>query len=340
MDFDPMMLDGDAAGPSVKISNTASDRVVFNLANCDLSFANSIRRVIQAEVPTIAVDLVEIESNTSVLADEFIAHRLGLIPLHSKDVSSLLYSRDCDCEQYCDNCSVRLTLHAKCTGSEIMKVYASDLVVDSFRQNGTVGNPVITDPEGLGSLICKLRTGQELKINCIAKKGIAKEHAKWMPTAAVGFEYDPHNKLHHLDMWYETNWAAEWPDSKNAHQEDPPQENEPFDYNAVPSKFYFDVESAGNIEPDQIIQEGIKIMQEKLALVLHTLTGEADTAMNGDDFDGPRSPNMAMDEGGWQDQGYTTPYNAGNQSSWGGNNATTPYNTSTPYGASGSSGWN
>jgi DNA-directed RNA polymerase II subunit RPB3 len=130
------------------------------------------------------------------------------------------------------------------------------------------------------------------------------------------------------------------PDSKNAHQEDPPQENEPFDYNAVPSKFYFDVESAGNIEPDQIIQEGIKIMQEKLALVLHTLTGEADTAMNGDDFDGPRSPNMAMDEGGWQDQGYTTPYNAGNQSSWGGNNATTPYNTSTPYGASGSSGWN
>lgn len=161
-------------------------------------------------MPTIAIDLVEIEANTSVLADEFIAHRLGLIPLNSKDVNSLLNSRDCDCEQYCDNCSVRLTMHAKCTSADIMKVYASDLIVDSFRQNGMVGNPVITDPEGLGSLIAKLRTGQELKVSCIAKKGIAKEHAKWMPTAAVGFEYDPHNKLHHLDMWYETEAASEW----------------------------------------------------------------------------------------------------------------------------------
>lgn len=184
--------------------------MVFNLSNCDLSFANSVRRVIQAEVPTVAIDLVEIEANTSVLADEFIAHRLGLTPLQSKDAAALLYSRDCDCEQYCDNCSVKLTLQAKCTSDEVMKVYASDLVVDSYRQNGTVGNPVITDPDGLGTLICKLRRGQELRVTCIAKKGIAKEHAKWMPTSAVGFEYDPHNKLHHLDMWYETDAAAEW----------------------------------------------------------------------------------------------------------------------------------
>lgn len=169
-----------------------------------------MRRTILAEVPTIAIDLVEVEANTSVLADEFIAHRLGLIPLNSRQAEDLLYTRDCDCEQYCEHCSVTLTLHARCTGSEIMKVYARDLVVAEPRPNEWVGLPVITDAEGLGSVICKLRQGQELRMKCIAKKGIAKEHAKWAPTSAVGFEYDPHNKLKHLSYWYEQNALDEW----------------------------------------------------------------------------------------------------------------------------------
>jgi DNA-directed RNA polymerase II subunit RPB3 len=91
-----------------------------------------------------------------------------------------------------------------------MKVYARDLIVGPSRPNNTLGNPIFTDPDQLGPLICKLRKGQELQVECIAKKGIAKEHAKWMATSAVGFEYDPHNKLHHTDMWYETDAATEW----------------------------------------------------------------------------------------------------------------------------------
>jgi DNA-directed RNA polymerase II subunit RPB3 len=232
--YDPMMLDstGDASRmmeikitevskgrPAIPASPWLSTRlcsnatpdhqadihhVNFNLANVDLSLANALRRIILAEVPTMAIDLVEIEENSSVLADEFIAHRLGLIPLNSKNSDDVLYSRDCECEQYCEMCSVKITLHAKCTTEgEIMKIYARDLVVDPMRPNEWVGNPVITDPDGQGSLIAKLREGQELKLTCIAKKGIAKEHAKWAPTAAVGFEYDPHNKLGHTDLWFE-----------------------------------------------------------------------------------------------------------------------------------------
>ncbi|KAI0479221.1 DNA-directed RNA polymerase [Xylariaceae sp. FL0804] len=334
MEYDTMIMDGEALGPSVKISAADNTHVDFELSNVDLSFANSLRRVVQAEVPTVAIDLVEIEANTSVLADEFIAHRLGLIPLDSRELDQLNYTRDCDCDQSCEKCTVILKLEAKCVNDDIMKVYARDLYPQLDRPNNQIGNPVISDPDGLGSLICKLRKGQELKLTCTAKKGIAKEHAKWAPTSAVGFEYDPHNKLHHLDLWYEQDVESEWPKSKYAEWEEPAAEGEPFDYDAVPSRFYFEVEGVGNMEPDAIVQEGIKVLQRKLAGLIHGM-GESD-GMNGD-YDGPRSPD-AMDAGpGWQGDGYTTPYNNGNASAWGGGGATA-YGT-TPYGNSGSNGW-
>ena len=183
----------------------------FVLKNVDLAFANSLRRVVLAEIPTMAIDLVEVEENTSVLADEFIAHRLGLIPISAKGVDDVIYSRDCGrCDQYCEDCSVVLTLQVKCTTDVPISVYARDLIVNEPRANRTVGDPVITDDDGLGSVICRLRKNQELRMRCIAKKGIAKEHSKWAPTASVGFEYDPHNRLRHVNYWYEEDPATEW----------------------------------------------------------------------------------------------------------------------------------
>lgn len=253
MDYDAYgALDGEDTGPRVTIREMNTTTIDFVLSNTNLSLANSIRRTMIAEVPTLAIDLVEIESNTSVLADEFLAHRLGLVPLSANDVDNLLYTRDCDCDQFCENCSVVLRLNASNRSSdEIVKVFAKDLFIDSGfsarndygRRGGANGldgdgtqrgEPVILDPEGQGPLICKLRRGQELRVRCIAKKGIAKEHAKWSPTTAVGFEYDPHNKLRHADLWYEADKLGEWPPSKNAAWEEPAQEGEVFDYDAEP----------------------------------------------------------------------------------------------------------
>lgn len=330
------MDEPEALGPVVKISQADSTRVKFELSNSELSFANSLRRVMLAEIPTIAIDLVQIEANSSVLADEFIAHRLGLIPLSAEGIEALNYSRDCDCEEYCERCSVKLSLHAKCTGDETMSVSARDLLPVGERINQVLGTPVINDPDGMGALIMKLRKGQEIKLTVIAKKGIAKEHAKWAPSAAIGFEYDPHNKLHHLDLWYEADAKKEWPPSEYADWEEPPQEGEPFDYDAVPNRFYLNVETAGPLPPDAIVTQGIKVLQMKLAALVHSLSDEGD----GGDYNGPRSPEYGGGGEGWgQDQGFTTPYgNGGNQSSWGGAGGTTPYGQ-TPYGAGAGGGW-
>lgn len=58
--------------------------VEFELFETDLSVANSLRRIMISEVPTLTIDLVELKENTSALHDEFVAHRLGLIPMASE----------------------------------------------------------------------------------------------------------------------------------------------------------------------------------------------------------------------------------------------------------------
>jgi len=120
--------------------------------------------------------------------------------------------------------------------------------------------------------------------------------------------------------------------------EEPAQEGAPFDYDAEPRNFYFQVESAGNLEPDAIVQQSIKVLQQKLAAVIQDLTdGDHGTnGINGGGFDAPQSPEYQQNGNAWEQPGYTTPYANGNGSAWGaaGNGAATPYGA-TPYGQNG-----
>ncbi|XP_009785778.1 DNA-directed RNA polymerases II, IV and V subunit 3-like [Nicotiana tabacum] len=183
--------------PRIKIREVKDDYMKFELRDTDASIANALRRVMIAEVPTIAIDLVEIEVNSSVLNDEFISHRLGLIPLTSERAMSMRFSRDCDAcdgDGQCEYCSVEFYLRVKCLSDQTLDVTSKDLlssdhtVVPVDYSDASSGFDNSTNK---GIIIVKLRRGQELRLRAIARKGIAKDHAKWSPAATVTFMYEP-----------------------------------------------------------------------------------------------------------------------------------------------------
>ncbi|KAJ3186799.1 45 kDa subunit of RNA polymerase II [Irineochytrium annulatum] len=289
MDMEASLNFGDS-GPKVQIQeiNDRDPSITFTLSNTDLSVANSLRRIMLAEVPTMAIDLVDIESNTTVLIDEFISHRLGLIPLTSTSVDDFAYTRDCTCPQYCPACSVELTLNVRCNDRDVMDVTARQLV----SSHETV-RPCFQSDDDPGAVICRIRKGQELRVKCVAKKGTAKEHAKWSPCSAVSFEYDPHNRLRHTTYWLEDSRhevSDEWPVGPNGDLE-PDDEilhqagKGGFDYSAKPEKFYFTVEGTGVMDPKEIVVWAMRIFIQKLAVIQIELNKIQDArAMGG----GPR----------------------------------------------------
>ncbi|KAG8905899.1 45 kDa subunit of RNA polymerase II [Tulasnella sp. 403] len=276
------------AQPKVRIRELTKESVNFVLEGVDLGFANSLRRVMMADLPTVAIDMVELETNTTVLPDEFIAHRLGQIPL---------ISTDCDTAMRDETVSVtsaNLDVFKSTFGGE--EVERDTELLD--RRDQWFGHPVVHRQQNDEPiLIVKIRKGQEIKARCYAKKGIAKEHAKWSPCSAVGFEYDPYNKLRHTTYWYESDPRTEWPVSANGREEDPPQDDQPFDYMAKPEKFYFDVETVGSLTPKEVVMKGLEELTKKLAFLTHQIdagTGAAvaDVDMNGTNVNANTAPQM------------------------------------------------
>jgi DNA-directed RNA polymerase II subunit RPB3 len=183
--------------PDVKVTLIKSDLIQFELSNTDVSMANSLRRIIIAEVPTICIDRVDVFENNTVLPDEVIAHRLGLIPLRSKkDMKNWNFEHTCTCEEGCENCHATLTLdvafNEDADDELITTVTSADLKsvegnVDVVHfANEKEANSSYED----GITIVKLGKGQRLKVVCHAIKGIGKEHSKWSPVSSCALKYE------------------------------------------------------------------------------------------------------------------------------------------------------
>jgi len=154
----------------------------------------------------MAIEIVEIFDNTSVLNDQFLAHRLGLIPLLSSSAHTYNYTRECSCDEMCDKCAVQFGLSVRNVSDEIRVVTSADLVIESLPGSARdVDVAPVTLPDQAGEserpiTIVKLGKNQELRLKAIAKKGLGKEHAKWNPCAGVAMQTEADIRINQAQM--------------------------------------------------------------------------------------------------------------------------------------------
>ncbi len=151
-----------------KVSESKKEnRLTLRVKGANEAFVNTIRRLIMEEVPTLAVEDVEIKDNNSALYDEMLALRAGLLPIKT-DLAN--YSLPKTAEEVTER-SARCTLQIKLKSSKKGYVYAEE--AESADPKCTFAQPKMP--------IVKLLSKQKLDITMIAVMGQGKVHTKWSP---------------------------------------------------------------------------------------------------------------------------------------------------------------
>eukprot|EP00536_Pseudo-nitzschia_multiseries_P003864 jgi/Psemu1/186719/e_gw1.61.100.1 len=188
----------------MNVIENEGNNLVFELIGCDASFANALRRILLAEVPTVAIENVYMWNNTSIIHDEVLAHRLGLIPIN---VDARLFDPIEEGDDTTDQNTLVFQLQSVLENTELdraaflaakkeaietpgrpytLHLYSKDLVWvpqgDQERRFPDGIRPVHDD-----ILIAKLRPGQEIELEAHARYGIGQDHAKYSPVATAAY---------------------------------------------------------------------------------------------------------------------------------------------------------
>lgn len=260
----------------VQIIEEKENNLRFLLKDSNHAYANALRRAMIAEVPAMAIEDVIIIENTSVMYDEVMAHRFGLIPLKT-DLDAYVLPEECDCksELGCSKCRASFTLEAEAVDEPVM-VYSSNLKPESDVAPTSGNIPIV-----------KLGPRQRLKLELYARLGRGIEHAKWQPVSACAYKYLPKvtvnpDNLANPDEVIRicpTDVYVRDPESKIAVRDEmactlcmecvekavPVDSKKPFPVKIEgdETSFIFYVESTGALPPRRIVTEAGKVLDKK-----------------------------------------------------------------------------
>jgi len=153
----------------LEIIKQEENMISIRLKGVPIQYANALRRICLNGVPIFAIDTIDILENTSIMPDEALAHRLGLIPLKTDSVVAMSEKEIKE-----SSSRVMLTLDSeeindKEDDSESRTVFSNELKGEDGGVKPTSDKiPIVT-----------LAPGQKVKFQAYARLGRGTEHAKW-----------------------------------------------------------------------------------------------------------------------------------------------------------------
>jgi DNA-directed RNA polymerase subunit D len=212
------------------------------------AFANGIRRAILADVPTLSIETVRFVENSSVMFDEVLAHRLGMVPLTTP------------AGEFEEGDVVTLALDVEGPGT----AYSGDLV----------SSDPLVEPADKNVPLIDLKESQRLELEADAVIGVGRDHAKHQGGVAVGYR--------HLQRVEVVGDAAEYEDEKpeiirGVIEEDGelvPTETFANDLSEryegkdvvvedVPEAFVFHVESDGSMPVEELVLRAVDTLADR-----------------------------------------------------------------------------
>jgi DNA-directed RNA polymerase subunit D len=248
----------------IQVLKQKDNEATFVVEGVGPSFLNALRRAAVFEVPTLAIEDVYFVENSSALYDEIVAHRLGLIPLKT-DLKSYNLPSECTCKgKLCAKCSVKGTLKAKGPAT----VYAEDLKIKDPSVKPIFGKiPIV-----------KLLEGQNVELEFTAVLGLGMEHTKWT-TSHFFYRAWPEFDTKDADLDKAFAGIPERAAKRSGRTvviEDieswQPSYEGMLEKHGVKvkgneSKFIVTLESWGQLSPEKILAEAIRVLEEKLKTV-------------------------------------------------------------------------
>jgi DNA-directed RNA polymerase subunit L len=270
----------------------------FEINDIDVSVVNALRRTILSEIPNVCFmydpydpseSTVKIFDNTGSLHNEFIGHRLGLIPL--------CFDED-QVYKICKNeINFKFTLKKQNTSGEIIPVMTSDFILYELSGkviDGDEREKILPKNSISGDyiLITKLKpnlsdynNGELINVHCVPKAGTALQHAAWCPVSLCVF----HNKMDEkaAEKAFE-GWMQKHRDLRKEDGRQPLTDHEEKEYHnrffimdayrhfvknsyGEPSSFNFDIESECGLSPIFLIFKGLHVLSQKVWRIFERL---------------------------------------------------------------------